>query len=93
MAQKTAKLENDVREVPPSGKLVLKVLEYNGYLTQKEIVKRTRLPQRTVRDAINRLQDRGILEKGAYIPDGRKNLYTLSGGMDGRSGEGALTTE
>ncbi|MFW5920048.1 MAG: MarR family transcriptional regulator [archaeon] len=70
--------EDSVRDLPPSGKLVLKVLEYNGGLTQKEIVEKSRLSQRTVRDALDRLQEQNIVEKNIYVPDARQNLYTLT---------------
>ena len=70
--------EDGVRDLPPSGKLVLKVLEYNGGLTQKEIVEKSRLSQRTVRDALDRLQEQSIVEKNIYVPDARQNLYTLT---------------
>lgn len=86
-------LDAEVTNIPPSAKLVLKVLEYDDELTQKELVERTRLSQRTVRDAINRLLDRGIIEKGIYVPDGRKDLYTLSRRTEDGSGGLALSTE
>ncbi len=70
--------DSQVEDLPPSAKLVLKVLEYNGGLTQKQIVDKSRLSQRTVRDALDRLQDRTIVEKNIYIPDARQNLYTLA---------------
>ncbi|MFB6125010.1 MAG: helix-turn-helix transcriptional regulator [Halanaeroarchaeum sp.] len=70
--------DDSVRDLPPSGKLVLKVLEYNGGLTQKQIVEKSRLSQRTVRDALDRLQEQGIVEKNIYVPDARQNLYTLT---------------
>lgn len=79
--------ESAVADVPPSAKLVLKVLEYNGGMTQKELVDRTRLSQRTVRDAIKRLQKRGIIEKGVYAPDARQSLYTLTESRTTMSGE------
>jgi len=66
-----------VQDLPPSAKLVLKVLEYNGGLTQKQIVENSRLSQRTVRDALDRLQDADVVEKDIYIPDARQNLYRL----------------
>lgn len=69
--------EETVQDLPPSAKLVLKVLEYNGGLTQKEIVEKSRLSQRTVRDALERLQENDIVEKDIYIPDARQNLYQL----------------
>jgi DNA-binding MarR family transcriptional regulator len=67
-----------VQDLPPSAKLVLKVLEYNGGLTQKQIVENSRLSQRTVRDALERLQNAEVVEKDIYIPDARQNLYRLS---------------
>jgi len=66
-----------VQDLPPSAKLVLKVLEYNGGLTQKQIVENSRLSQRTVRDALDRLQEADVVEKDIYIPDARQNLYRL----------------
>jgi len=70
--------EDTIRELPPSAKLVLKVLEYNGGLTQKEIVECSRLSQRTVREALTRLVDADIVEKEIYIPDARQDLYRLT---------------
>jgi DNA-binding MarR family transcriptional regulator len=67
-----------VQDLPPSAKLVLKVLEYNGGLTQKQIVENSRLSQRTVRDALDRLQEADVVEKDIYIPDARQNLYRLA---------------
>ena len=92
-APKMAQPEYEITDVPPSAKLVLKVLEYNDGLTQKEIVDRTRLSQRTVRDAVKRLQDRGIVEKGIYVPDARQNLYTLSEAVDDTTPEEGLSTD
>lgn len=68
--------DNQIRDLPPSAKLVFKVLEYNPELTQKQIVNETRLSQRTVRDALGRLIDGGIVEKNLYLQDARQNLYT-----------------
>lgn len=71
-----------VQDLPPSAKLVLKVLEYNGGLTQKQIVENSRLSQRTVRDALDRLQEHDIVEKDIYIPDARQNIYRLADCVD-----------
>lgn len=70
--------DGQIRDLPPSAKLVFKVLEYDPGLTQKQIVKRTRLSQRTVRDALGRLQDRSVVEKSIYVRDARQNLYEIS---------------
>lgn len=68
----------DIEDLPPSAKLVYKVLEYNGSLTQKDIVARSMLSQRTVRDALTRLQEVGAVNQEVYIPDARQNLYELA---------------
>ncbi len=70
--------QETLRDLPPSAKLVVKVLEYNGGLTQKQIVEKSRLSQRTVRDALDRLQSGDLVEKEIYIPDARQNLYRLA---------------
>ncbi|MEE6210604.1 helix-turn-helix domain-containing protein [Salarchaeum sp. III] len=71
-------MDDVLSELPPSAKLVVKVLEYNGGMTQKEIVEKSRLSQRTVRDALDRLQENDLVEKDIYIPDARQNLYRLA---------------
>lgn len=67
-----------VQDLPPSSKLVLKILEYDNNLTQKEIVEKSRLAQRTTRDALERLQEADIVEKGVDFRDARQNIYTLT---------------
>lgn len=64
-------------ELPPSAKLVFKVLEYSGAHTQKEIVERSRLSARTVRSALENLTDIGAVTEEVYIPDARQRLYRL----------------
>lgn len=63
--------------MPPSAKLVYKVLESSGLLTQKDIIKKTYLPPRTVRYALNRLRDEHILQERFYFKDARQSLYGL----------------
>jgi DNA-binding MarR family transcriptional regulator len=67
-----------VRELPPSAKLVAKVLEYNETLTQSQLAEETLLPPRTVRYALNRLEEVGVVESRFSFSDARKRLYTLS---------------
>ena len=67
-----------VRELPPSAKLVAKVLEYNDTLTQSELAEETLLPPRTVRYALNRLEEQDIVASRFSFSDARKRLYTLS---------------
>ena len=67
-----------LRELPPSAKLVAKVLEYNNSLTQSQLAEETLLPPRTVRYALRRLEDAGIVESRFSFSDARKRIYTLA---------------
>lgn len=66
-----------VRDLPPSAKLVAKVLEYEGTLTQTELSEETLLPARTVRYALSRLEDEEIVKSRFSFADARKRMYTL----------------
>ncbi|GAA0659624.1 MULTISPECIES: MarR family transcriptional regulator [Salarchaeum] len=66
-----------VRDLPPSAKLVAKVLEYEDTLTQSEIADETLLPARTVRYALTRLEDEGLVDSRFSFTDARKRLYSL----------------
>lgn len=69
--------EATLRELPPSAKLVVKVLEYHEALTQRELATETLLPQRTVRDAVARLEEADLIESRFSFVDARKRLYSL----------------
>lgn len=69
---------DDVRELPPSAKLVAKVLEYNETLTQSQLAEETLLPPRTVRYALTRLEEEGAVTSQFSFSDARKRLYTLT---------------
>lgn len=78
----TAKTTGDrwesVRDLPPSAKLVAKVLDYEGTLSQGELAEQTMLPSRTVRYAISRLEDADVVESQFSFVDARKRRYTLT---------------
>lgn len=84
--------EEDLTELPPSAKLVYKVLEYNGGLTQKGIVEESMLSARTVRYALERLEEIGAVSEDVYFADARQSLYqlTVDGGL---ATSGEATTE
>ena len=69
---------DDVSDLPPSAKLVAKVLDYNGTLTQSQLADETLLPPRTVRYALNRLEDVGVVDSRFSFSDARKRIYTLT---------------
>jgi transcription initiation factor IIE alpha subunit len=64
--------------LPPSAKLVFKVLESGEQLTQKDLIRETSLPSRTVRYAINRLKEEHFLIERHYFTDARQSLYGLN---------------
>jgi hypothetical protein len=61
--------------LPPSSKLVYKVLEDESPLTQRGIRERALLPARTTRDALTKLKDADLVEEQLYVLDARKRLY------------------
>ena len=67
-----------VAELPPSAKLVAKVLEYEGTRTQNQLAEETLLPERTVRYALNRLEDVGVVDSRFSFTDARKRIYRLT---------------
>ena len=66
-----------VEEMPPSAKLVAKVLDCEGTLTTAELERETLLPARTVRYALSRLTDAGVVESRFAFADARRRRYTL----------------
>lgn len=76
--RQTPETREILRELPPSAKLVAKVLEYDDSLTQNQLVEETLLPPRTVRYALNRLEDVGVVESRFSFSDARKRIYSLS---------------
>ncbi len=66
-----------LEKLPPSAKLVFKTLEANGQMTQKDLIRETILPSRTVRYALNRLKEEKILMERFYFLDSRQSLYEI----------------
>jgi len=66
-----------LRELPPSAKLVAKVLETDAPLSQGGLVEASLLPDRTVRYALNRLEDAELVDSRHSFRDARKQVYFL----------------
>jgi DNA-binding MarR family transcriptional regulator len=64
-----------LRELPPSAKLVAKVLETDEPLSQGELAEESLLPDRTVRYALNRLEESGLIGSRYSFKDARKQVY------------------
>jgi DNA-binding MarR family transcriptional regulator len=66
-----------VADLAPSAKLVYKVLEHNGQLTQQQIAEESLLPARTVRHALSELESADVVEERIHFQDARQRLYNL----------------
>ncbi|MGY5860394.1 MAG: hypothetical protein RTU63_13570 [Candidatus Thorarchaeota archaeon] len=77
LLKKSEMSEDLAQDLPPSAKLVLKVLEYQGQLSQKEIIEETMLPARTVRYALSLLMSEGVVMKRLSLRDSRQGLYQV----------------
>ncbi|WP_368408347.1 winged helix-turn-helix domain-containing protein [Halorubellus salinus] len=67
-----------LRELPPSAKLVSKVLESDSPLSQGQLAEESLLPDRTVRYALNRLEDEDLVNSRYSFQDARKQVYYLN---------------
>ncbi|HJT10550.1 MAG TPA: MarR family transcriptional regulator [Candidatus Nitrosotalea sp.] len=74
---KKVKLADELLNMPPSSKLLLKTLEYEGALTQKELASKTLLPDRTVRLALRHLLDKGYVKRRVSLRDTRQRIYEV----------------
>ncbi|RDE16009.1 MAG: sugar kinase [Candidatus Thorarchaeota archaeon] len=77
LLKKSEASEEHAQELPPSAKLVLKVLEYQDQMSQKEIIEETMLPPRTVRYALSLLMSEGLVTKKLSLRDSRQGLYQV----------------
>ena len=69
--------DENVEDMPPSVKLIVKTLQHEAPLTQKELSRSTLLPSRTVRYAINRLEKVGAINSKTNMHDARQQVYDL----------------
>ncbi|MCX8189123.1 MAG: hypothetical protein N3F64_05380 [Nitrososphaeria archaeon] len=63
--------------LPPSAKLVYKILEYEGPLNRIELISRTGLPSRTVDYALNLLVGKGVVVRKQVDKDARMSIYAI----------------
>ncbi|AHF98762.1 ArsR family transcriptional regulator [Halostagnicola larsenii XH-48] len=73
-----AEYRDRLRDLPPSAKLVAKVLETDSPLSQGQLAEESLLPDRTVRYALNRLEDVELVESRYSFRDARKQVYYLN---------------
>jgi len=61
--------------LPPSSKTVLQILDDGGSMTHKDIVNKSRLAPRTVRYALKKLKERGLIIEKFNFRDARQIIY------------------
>lgn len=64
-------------ESPPSVKLVYWVLKEEGEQSQDRLAEATLLPDRTIRYALNRLEDDDVVDATIDLTDPRRRVYSL----------------
>jgi DNA-binding MarR family transcriptional regulator len=63
------------QDLPPSSKTVLSILEENGEMTHKDIVKKSHIAPRTVRYAIRKLKEQHLIIEKFNFRDARQIIY------------------
>ncbi len=66
-----------IDDAPPSAKFILKLLQYEGPLTQKDIINLSSLQIRTVRHGISYLKKKDLIEENKALRDARFSIYRL----------------
>ncbi len=69
-----------LEDATPATKFILKILEFEGPLTQKEIIESTKLPPRTVRRSLTSLLKERRISKRPRLDDPRQDLYSVASG-------------
>ena len=78
LKKRTIKFDVDkLRDLPASSKLIYKILQQEGNMTQKEIINASLLPERTVRYALNILLKRGLITNRPHFNDARQTVYGI----------------
>ncbi|MDH7593263.1 MAG: winged helix-turn-helix domain-containing protein [Methanomicrobiales archaeon] len=61
--------------LPPSSKKLFQLFEEGRGMTYKDLVSRSGLPPRTVRYALKKLKDRGLVAEKFNFQDARQIIY------------------
>lgn len=74
--------------LPPSARQVYGILESNGPLTHKDLLRLTGMPGRTVRYAVGRLKEAGIIGARCNLMDCRQCYFFVVGVCPGKEAVG-----
>jgi DNA-binding transcriptional ArsR family regulator len=79
---------SDIEDLPPSVRLVLQSLHRTDGLTTSQLAEETGLAERTIRYALTRLDDQGVIESRYLLSDPQTCKYELT--LDAQHLEDAL---
>ena len=65
------------KDAPPSAKFIYKILQYEGPLTQKELIKASMLPGRTVRSSLKYLIKNSLIIRQTSLRDTRQSRFIV----------------
>ncbi|XDF45591.1 MarR family transcriptional regulator [Saccharolobus solfataricus] len=66
-----------MEKLPPSAKLVLKVILEKKVIRFKELQDQTKLPTRTLRYALRILREKGLIKTLPCLDDTRERIYSV----------------
>lgn len=69
--------EPAIEDLPPSCKLVYAALDHDGWHSQAELSEGLMLPKRTVRYALERLEEADVLRTRHDLTDARRREYNV----------------
>ena len=75
---KKLRLAEELLRMPASAKLILKTLEYEGPLSHKDLMRKTMLPERTARLALNLLVEKRLVKRQPLLRDARQRVYQVA---------------
>ena len=76
--EKRLSISRELGKMPPSAKLVYKLLEYEGPMSLEELRRKGLLPDRTVRSALGLLLEAGLIRSKTSLRDARRRIFMLS---------------
>ncbi|MFX1314636.1 MAG: MarR family transcriptional regulator [Promethearchaeota archaeon] len=71
------KTQQDLFSLSPSSKFILYILKQRGPLNQKQILKKTLLPKRTVAYSLKKLQEYDFIRKYKDLKDKRVSFFEI----------------
>ena len=74
-----------LKHLPASARQVYGVLSERGPITHKDLLRETRMPSRTVRYALSRLKEAGIVEARCSLLDCRQCYFYVSNQCPGNA--------